>query len=212
MNVTCTRCEAVYRVDPRKVPAGGVLARCSHCSGTFRVEVEQEEALPLIPSDGRAAPEEELAAVTAEPSAAEGAEATRQGGERAAGDAGFAAPTEEAAAPPEEEREATTLPAPRATTDASGGGEARPPSPFGSADPHARARRLARALVSDIVVYHPERRERARQTGTLRQEFREEIKKSWEEYVGQVGAEFGRQTPYFRDALNEILAGGDRVF
>ena len=76
---------------------------------------------------------------------------------------------------------------------------------FGVADPDAKARRLARALISDIVVYHPERRERSMEQGTLRHEFREEIRKSWDEYVGQVGDALARRTPYFRDALNEIL-------
>ena len=83
---------------------------------------------------------------------------------------------------------------------------------FGVADPHGKARRLARALVSDIVVYHPERRERATAAGTLRQEFRDEIRKSWDEYVAQVGDPLARGTPYFREALNEILAGGNAVF
>lgn len=90
-----------------------------------------------------------------------------------------------------------------------------PPEPtplFGVADPDARARRLARALISDIVVYHPERRERAAVAGSLRQEFREEIRKSWEEYVSQVGDGVARGTPHFRDALNEILAGGKPLF
>ena len=48
--------------------------------------------------------------------------------------------------------------------------------------------------------------------GTLKREFMEEIKKSWEEYVGQVGAETARGTPHFRDALNEILAKGQNLF
>ncbi|HEX7120472.1 MAG TPA: hypothetical protein VF212_16895 [Longimicrobiales bacterium] len=48
--------------------------------------------------------------------------------------------------------------------------------------------------------------------GTLRQEFREEIRKSWEEYVAQVGESIARSTPYFREALNEILAGGRPLF
>jgi hypothetical protein len=48
--------------------------------------------------------------------------------------------------------------------------------------------------------------------GTLREEFREEIQKSWEEYAGQVGDETARGTPHFRDALNEILAGGQKAF
>jgi predicted Zn finger-like uncharacterized protein len=87
-----------------------------------------------------------------------------------------------------------------------------PPPPFGSSDPHARARRLARALVSDIVVYHPDRRERSIRLGTVRQEFREEIRKSWDEYVSHVGNQMARDTAYFRDALNELLAGGANVF
>jgi len=67
-------------------------------------------------------------------------------------------------------------------------------------------------LISDIVVYHPERRDRSIAEGTLRQEFREEIRKSWDEYVAQVGADTARRSPHFRDALNEILAGGRSVF
>jgi predicted Zn finger-like uncharacterized protein len=89
---------------------------------------------------------------------------------------------------------------------------ALPPAPFGSTDPQAKARRLARALVSDIVVYHPDRRERSLRQGTLRQEFRDEIRKSWDEYVGQVGEQMARDTTFFRDALNELLAGGNRIF
>jgi predicted Zn finger-like uncharacterized protein len=87
-----------------------------------------------------------------------------------------------------------------------------PPAPFGSADPHSRAKRLARALVSDIVVYHPDRRERSIRAGTVRQEFRDEIRKSWDEYVSHVGNQMARETPYFRDALNELLAGGNELF
>lgn len=49
-------------------------------------------------------------------------------------------------------------------------------------------------------------------SGSLREEFREEIQKSWEEYTGQVGDEVARDTSHFRDALNEILAGGQQVF
>lgn len=86
------------------------------------------------------------------------------------------------------------------------------PRVFGRSDPQTRARRIARALVSDIVAYHRDRRDRALQRGTLRTELREEILKSWEEYVEQVGEELAKSTPYFRDALNAILAEGKRVF
>jgi predicted Zn finger-like uncharacterized protein len=162
MNATCPTCGTTYRVDPAKIPAGGVRARCSSCEGVFRV-IDPESA--------------------------------------------------EAAAPaPAPEPAAAAAPAPAAASPAAAAPASPAPAPFGVADPHGKARRLARALISDIVVYHPERRERSLAGGTLRQEFREEIRKSWDEYVGQVGESLARGTPYFRDALNEILAGGEPLF
>ena len=85
-------------------------------------------------------------------------------------------------------------------------------SPLGTKDPTARAERLARALVSDIVAYHPDRRERSLADGTMRTEFRDEIMKSWDEFVAQVGMDMAKSTPYFRDALNKILAKGQQLF
>lgn len=101
--------------------------------------------------------------------------------------------------------------APAAVADPAGQAPAGA-QPLGSKDPNARAERLARALVSDIVAYHPDRRERSLSDGTLRTEFREEIMKSWDEYVAQVGMNMARSTPYFRDALNKILAKGQQLF
>lgn len=92
------------------------------------------------------------------------------------------------------------------------GGQRRPINPFLANDPHQKARRLARALVSDMVAYHPARREEGLQQGTLKQLFRDEIKKSYEEYVEQVGREFAESTAHFQEALNDVLAGGRRLF
>jgi hypothetical protein len=90
---------------------------------------------------------------------------------------------------------------------------ARPPiNPFLANDPNAKAKRLARALVSDIVAYFPQKREEGLRDGTLKQLFREEIKKSYEEYVEQVGREFADGTMHFQDALNDVLAGGKKLF
>jgi hypothetical protein len=90
--------------------------------------------------------------------------------------------------------------------------QARPVNPFLQQDPKQKARRLARALVSDMIVYQPAKRQRALAAGTLKEEFDEEIQKSWEEYVEQVGEEMASSTPFWREALNEILAGGKAVF
>ena len=85
-------------------------------------------------------------------------------------------------------------------------------NPFLSQDPALKARRLARALISDMVVYHPAKRQEGLRDGNLRELFDEEIKKSWEEYAEQVGKEVAGTTPYFKEALNEILAGGRQLF
>lgn len=85
-------------------------------------------------------------------------------------------------------------------------------NPFLSQDPALKARRLARALISDMVVYHPGKRQDGLRDGTLKELFEDEIKKSWEEFAEQVGREIADSTPYFREALNEILAGGRQIF
>ncbi len=88
----------------------------------------------------------------------------------------------------------------------------RPVNPFLQRDPNTKARRLARALISDIIVYQPEKRQQALDEGNVKEAFGEEIKKSWEEYVGQVGEDLANSTNFFNEALNEILAGGQPVF
>ena len=87
-----------------------------------------------------------------------------------------------------------------------------PINPFLANDPNAKAKRLARALVSDICAYFPQKRDEGIRDGTLKQLFREEIKKSYEEYVDQIGREFAESTTHFQDALNDVLAGGKKLF
>ena len=91
-------------------------------------------------------------------------------------------------------------------------GPLRPVNPFMVQDPKQKARRLARALISDMLVYHPEKRQQGIRDGTLPQLFKDEIEKSWQEYVEQVGAEMAQSTPFWTEALNEILAGGHKLF
>jgi hypothetical protein len=92
------------------------------------------------------------------------------------------------------------------------GGARRPLNPFLSKDPDQRAKRLARALVSDIITYHPAKHAEGLRDGTLKQLFREEIKKSFEEYIAQVGQQLAESTTYFQEALNEVLGAGKKIF
>lgn len=187
MNVQCTSCKTVFRVDPRKVPAGGVRARCSICRAVFDVPAPEAASTPAA----SAQPQQTSQAATAPAPTPQPTPAP------APQPAPMPAPAPTPAPTP------APAPAPAAT---------RAPSPFGASDPAAKARRLARALISDIVTYFPDRRERALADGTLRKEFTEEITKSWQEYTAQVGADMAKKTPYFREALNDILAKGQQVF
>jgi predicted Zn finger-like uncharacterized protein len=77
---------------------------------------------------------------------------------------------------------------------------------------HEKARRLARVLASDISIYNREKKERGIREGNLVAMLGYEIKKSWEIYKERVGSEFANSTPYFRDALNDLLADGTKIF
>ena len=72
--------------------------------------------------------------------------------------------------------------------------------------------RLARALVSDMVAYYPAKHSEGLEKGTLKDLFRDEIKKSYDEYVAQVGADYARTTTHFQESLNEVLGAGKKIF
>ena len=76
----------------------------------------------------------------------------------------------------------------------------------------ARAKRLARVLVSDILCYNQEKRDQALIDGNLMTVLGDEIKKSWELYKEKIGSDVAKSTNYFKEALNEILADGQEVF
>jgi hypothetical protein len=88
----------------------------------------------------------------------------------------------------------------------------RAPRPFAVTDPADRAARLARVLVSDMIQYHRDRYERALERGTLKEDFAEEVRRSWSEYVRRVGEDLAHGSRYFQDELNATLACGEQLF
>ncbi len=203
MNVSCPQCKTVFRVDPRKVQAEGVRTRCSVCGGVFEV-VSEKQQLELAAVAAPAVIDEAAgsAALPAEPIAEPGRVEAEAKPETAEPERVGAEVEAEAAEPPPEAPAAAPAEAPSGVAA----------FPFGKPDQDARARRLARALISDLAAYHPERQEQALKEGRLKQLFQDDLRKSWQEYADQVGLEVAKSTPYFRDALNEILAKGKRVF
>lgn len=191
MNVSCPECATVYRVDPSRIPGDGIQTRCRECDTPFRVDAGEGT------DPGEVVRGSPIRAPTGSAGGRHGPGGIRRTEGRVAGNGGTESPGESAAA--------KAGPDP---TRAAGG--ARPV--FGPQDPQTRARRLARALVSDIKVYNPDKWRASLDAGTLRSDFRHEILKSWEEYVEQVGEPLAKRSPYFRDALNDILARGQRIF
>lgn len=228
MNVTCPKCQTVYRVDPAKVPARGVRARCAECAGVFFVGREAApEPVPAIaipaavPTPTAPAPAAPGPAAPARPAygpvGGMPAPVPAAPARPAAPPPRPAVPPQAAAAPPsapavEYRAPAPPMPAAPAPTAPAPAAPRRPVNPFLAQDPSTKARRLARALISDLVVYHPAKRADGLRDGTLKLLFDEEIRKCWEEYTEQVGMEMATSTPYFTEALNEILADGQPVF
>ncbi len=213
MNVSCPTCATVFRVDPAKVPERGVRARCSVCGGLIAVR-RPEPAAPVVPTPD---PVTAIPAPTPPPPPAETAHPAPAppASPVPTPSPPLVTPAVPLSALPSEERLADAEPEPTpapppAPAAPSGGGRFN--NPFLQQDPSTRARRLARALVSDLVVYHPEKRQRGLAEGNLKELFAEEIRKSWEEYVEQIGEDLASTTPYFTEALNEILAEGQPLF
>ena len=291
MNVSCPDCRSIFRVDPAKVPATGVRARCSVCGGVISIpaptgqntpasgspQVGSSGGRPDTQSRGRSTPaasdawdpspltssaqntpaarpasapppprsSDVPAAPRPRPESVERASvaATATPPSPTSGLPEFtpppavpsftppAAPSFTPAAPasspfapsappfvPSGARPATPPrtqgppPSPPASPATGDGGARRPLNPFLSKDPNQRAKRLARALVSDIITYHPAKHAEGLRDGTLKQLFREEIKKSFEEYIAQVGQQLAESTTYFQEALNEVLGAGKKIF
>lgn len=277
MNVSCPQCSTVYRVDPAKVPEGGVRARCSTCGGVIPVGIAAASSPrrtpadamsdafsqkrptpgPFVPPARRPTPAQPSAPASAPmrhtpptpqratpapsprvtpaatprvtpitPQRATPAVPSAALPPRPTPPAQMAAPpiSVPAVTPPAPSSATSPTPvipissaAPAASTPSSApapqaASGRRPINPFLARDPSLRAKRLARALVSDMVAYYPAKHAEGLEKGTLKELFRDEIKKSYEEYVAQVGADFARSTTHFQESLNEVLGAGRKIF
>lgn len=241
MFVRCPGCQTTYRLGAERVPAAGLRMRCPGCGNVFRVRDPGTQPAPAPPSSGVARPTPAGTQPVPTPPAmpvprlAPEAIAPVLGLER--DDRRPPRPGTPARTPPAP-RPATPMaprPAPwhaERTLDL-GSSTAAPPrletppfQPGMTATPtppapaagdvlqgaQERARRLARALVSDILVYNQDTRDRALLEGNLASALGGEVNRAWDVYKSKVDPQVLRTTSFFKDALNEILAGGQRLF
>ena len=232
MNVECPSCNTSFPVDPKKVPAGGVNARCSICDGVFFVED------PALVSE----PTFEATALGDEPAEAETFETPEPGEvtfsfdepesrfgaaesdfdldtpsldaplDTPSLDAPPETPPEDKAPEPPAQDEVATADQPEAIVDSGPILTPLPTPTFGKRDPKEKAQRLARVLVSDIILYNPDRHQKALNENRIKEEFDDEVQKSLSEYIEQVGEEIANENNFLNEALNEILAKGQQLF
>ena len=115
------------------------------------------------------------------------------------------------------EPDAQELPDLTARNDTDNSSLDSPPSKLGKVplDPalqERRARRLARALVSELLRGRESERKKSLEDGSVILMFGEEIRRAWLEFQKQMSPEFDEAPKYFREALNEILADGKQLY
>ena len=202
MITTCTVCQTRYRLDASKVPPRRIRVRCPDCQGVFELDGVAAAAATPVAMDGlepgfNAPAPAPAAAVRSPESMSMSRSASPEPSRR---DEPVMATTPSPAVP--SAPAATLEPVPEPT----------PASPAGGRMRRSKEEMLARALVSDILVYNRERRDTALTEGNLLEAMGAEIKKSWELYKEKVTPEVANSTNHFRDALNAILADGEKVF
>jgi predicted Zn finger-like uncharacterized protein len=218
MKLECLSCQSRYTIDDSIVPPQGAKIRCRKCGAIIPVSAPVSTPARVEPARVEPAPTE--TPVVPSPSLPPISYTAPASPGFAPSSAPAAPPLPPAAAAnsdgfsflsgPSETRAAVHA-APSAAPDAAG--LQYPPGL--SADEkkkHEKARRLARVLASDIAIYNREKKDRGLAEGNLVAVLGYEIKKSWEIYKERVGADFANATPYFRDALNDLLAEGKKIF
>lgn len=217
MIVECDNCHARYNVDENKVPAAGVKVRCNKCKQVLFIKKE-----PAPPSE----PE---VVVEREPERERPFEPEQPVGEDVEKPA---EPTEPPQEPESEKKEETPTPEipepptpvppdavvthlPETEAPVEQAPEVEVPPEVTSEEEqkvHDRARRLAKALASDLVLYNKEKVEAGLRDGTLVKLLGSEIRRSWEYYCQQVPKHIVESTDYFREQLNKIVGKGKEIF
>lgn len=229
MKLDCASCSARYSIDESIVPPQGAKIKCRKCGAVISIPPRVEPApvaTTLVPPTPQHAPPPAAAPAVSSPVAATSPAPAASGFSFFSNNEAPAmppAPPARAAAPspvappppPRPAAPSNAAPAQTASlANAPPAVAASIPEGLGAEEKkkHEKARRLARVLASDIAIYNKEKKERGLSDGNLVAVLGYEIKKSWEIYKERVGADFANATPYFRDALNDLLAEGKKIF
>jgi len=219
MITTCTECQARYQLDADKIPPRVIKVRCPSCGGVFSLDGSQAQKEAVQPREEPQAVQRRTEGVSSPPAferPTTNVEAPVPSEPQPAPAATVepvvsqATPAEPVAAEPAAVEPAAVEPA--AVEPATGVAVMDRPAAPSSRRRRSKEEMLARALVSDIMVYNRDLYDKAKAEGNLLEALGSEIKKSWELYKEKVTPEVANSTNHFRDALNEILADGEDIF
>jgi predicted Zn finger-like uncharacterized protein len=189
MIVTCDGCRTKYLLSDERVPQHGIRVRCPKCRHVWKLMPTVDASVFEVASHGflsetpTVEPQRSEWASFEQSLSALGAKREPEAEEEVMyEEAKVQAPKEKVAESPELKKK------------------------------RERSKRLARVFVSDILVYNKDKRDKGLANGDLMTVLGPEIKKAWEAYKDKVGRDFIESTDYFRDALNEILADGQKLF
>jgi len=207
MITTCTECQARYQLDDARIPPRVIKVRCPSCSGVFSLDGNQarKEEVPPQPETFEVQsgfgdfnpPSADESPAAAAPTVEEPVPAMDPPAARDPEPVASAAATVETSSAPVAETATAVMDAPQEKS---------------SRRRRSKEEMLARALVSDIMVYNRDLYDTAKAENNLLEALGPEIKKSWELYKEKVTPEVANSTNHFRDALNEILAEGENIF
>jgi len=77
---------------------------------------------------------------------------------------------------------------------------------------HKDAIKIARQLAKDILLYHKDTVDKGMSAGNLKEILNDEIEKSYKFYTQRVQPEICNSSNYFSEALNIIVANGQKIF
>lgn len=216
MIVECTTCHAKYNVDDKKIPPAGVKVRCHKCQNIIVIQKPEPVTPPVIPPvapvpEVKAPPVPEPTPIPPEPAPVE-----------------TPAPpvvsppvetkiTEPVVAKPEIPEPVAPIPPPQDSglvIDKMEAPSAIPQMNDEDKKWMERARRLAKALASDLVLYNQNKVEQGLRDGSLAQLLGSEIRRSWEYFCQQIPKHIvtGAGSELFKEQLNKIVGKGKELF
>lgn len=194
MIAECGNCHTRYNIDEKKIPVSGVKVRCKRCGNV--IYIRRPSPQPTVSKEKDGIPGQKPTAST-QPTYPHGAP------------------------PPPVVERPPSLEVPKRAEDERKAVEESVERKVHLSDTelsdedkkwHARARRLAKALASDLVLYNKARVEQGLSDGTLAELLGPEIRRSWDYYCQQIPKHIVDSTDYFKEQLNTIVGKGMKIF